>query len=84
MLTDAINSLFGFGVNLLGLLTAFLPDFSLDSLQLALPESVRGGLPGLNWFVPIGHLSIIFNVWVAAIVAANVAFALRSAAAGKD
>lgn len=83
MLTDAINALLGAGVNLFGLLASLLPDFSLDGLPLDMPSVVRDGLAGLNWFVPIGDLIIVFNVWLAAVLAANVAFAIRSAANGK-
>lgn len=80
MVTDAINALFGAGVNLLGLLVGLLPDFTLDGLPLDMPGALRACLSGLNWFVPMHELIIIFNAWVAVIVAANVAFAVRSSA----
>lgn len=80
MLTDAINALLGAGINLLGLLVSLLPDFSLDGLPLDMPGALRDGLSALNWFVPMHELIIIFNAWLACILAANVAFAVRSSA----
>lgn len=79
MLSALVGTLLGAAFNLLFLALGLLPTIDVDSLPLAVPAPVADALGALNWFVPIGDLITILTVWIAAVLAVNVAMIVAQA-----
>ena len=79
MISALLDTVLGSAINLLLLVIVLLPAVDASSLPLAVPDSVRGVLSALNWFVPIGDLITILTVWIGLLIAANVAMIIWSA-----
>lgn len=76
MISAILGTLLGSAVQLVLLVLGLLPTVDVSSLPVAVPESVRGVLSTLNWFIPFGDLVFILTVWIAAVLAVNVALAV--------
>lgn len=74
-----LDTVLGSALNLLLLVIGLLPAVDVSALPIAVPESVRGVLSALNWFVPIDDLTTILTVWIGLLIAANVAMIIWSA-----
>lgn len=79
VISALLDTVLGSALNLLLLVIGLLPAIDVSSLPIAVPESVRGVLSALNWFVPIGDLITILTVWIGLLIAANVAMIIWSA-----
>lgn len=79
VISALLDTVLGSALNLLLLVIGLLPAVDVSSLPIAVPESVRGVLSALNWFVPIGDLIAILTVWIGLLIAANVAMIIWSA-----
>lgn len=76
MISAILGTLLGSAVQLVLLVLGLLPTIDVSALPVAVPESVRGVLSTLNWFIPFGDLVFIVTVWTAALLAVNVALAV--------
>ena len=79
MISVLLDTVLGSALNLLLLVIGLLPAVDVSALPIAVPESVRGVLSALNWFVPIDDLTTILTVWIGLLIAANVAMIIWSA-----
>ena len=76
MISAILGTLLGSAVQLVLLVLGLLPTIDVSALPVAVPESVRGVLSTLYWFIPFGDLVFIVTVWTAALLAVNVALAV--------
>ena len=76
MFASLVDLVTGAGLQLALLLLGLLPSVDVASLPIAPPASVLDALGMLNVFLPVGDLLTILTVWVGAVLAANVAFAI--------
>lgn len=77
MITGLVDVIMGGGLQLVLLLLGLLPAVDLASLPLAVPEGVADALGALNWFIPVADLITILTVWVALVLAVNVAMVVQ-------
>ncbi len=76
MVSSLVDLVTGVGLQLALLLLGLLPTIDVASLPIAPPAPVLSVFGMLNLFVPIGDLLTILTVWIGAVLAANVAFAI--------
>ncbi|MCR2036159.1 hypothetical protein [Adlercreutzia mucosicola] len=76
MISAIVGTLLGSAVQLVLLVLGLLPTIDVSALPVAVPDSVRGVLSTLNWFVPFGDLVGILTVWIGLVLALNVALAV--------
>lgn len=79
MLSALLDTVLGAALQLLLLVVGLLPTIDVMSLPIAPPEPVQDALHALNWIVPIGDLIGILTVWIAAVLAVNVAMVVYQA-----
>lgn len=79
MISALLDTVLGSALNLLLLVIGCSPPWTRPPSPSAVPDSVRGVLSALNWFVPIGDLITILTVWIGLLIAANVAMIIWSA-----
>lgn len=76
MISAIVGTLLGSAVQLVLLVLGLLPTIDVSALPVAVPDSARGVLSTLNWFVPFGDLVGILTVWIGLVLALNVALAV--------
>ncbi len=71
MVANIVFGVFSLFMSLVLFLLGLLPVVDFGAFGVIVPPQVSAALSALNWFVPMGTLSLILTVWIGLLLALN-------------